>query len=63
MQLGNACASLSLYLSVYVHVFELNEWFSPHCRDGVEWFFVKLHEKNVPVLIISGGLGGIYKSK
>ena len=31
------------------------------CRDGVEWFFVKLHEKKVPVLIISGGLGGIWK--
>lgn len=30
-------------------------------RDGVEWFFVKLHEKKVPVLIISGGLGGTEK--
>ncbi|XP_020614946.1 cytosolic 5'-nucleotidase 3-like isoform X1 [Orbicella faveolata] len=30
-------------------------------RDGVEWFFVKLHEKKVPVLIISGGLGDIIK--
>ena len=26
----------------------------------MEWFFVKLHEKKVPVLIISGGLGGKY---
>ena len=26
----------------------------------MEWFFVKLHEKEVPLLIISGGLGGIY---
>ena len=40
-------------------------WFvaNPHCRDGVEWFFVKLHEKKVPVLIISGGLGGKYIMK
>lgn len=30
-------------------------------RDGVEWFFVKLHEKKVPVLIISGGLGDLIK--
>ncbi|KAL9958350.1 hypothetical protein ACROYT_G035355 [Oculina patagonica] len=30
-------------------------------RDGVEWFFVKLHEKKVPVLIISGGLGDVIK--
>ncbi|KAJ7383079.1 7-methylguanosine phosphate-specific 5'-nucleotidase [Desmophyllum pertusum] len=30
-------------------------------RDGVEWFFVKLHEKNVPLLIISGGLGDVIK--
>lgn len=28
-------------------------------REGVEWFFVKLHEKEVPLLIISGGLGDI----
>lgn len=32
---------------------------STQFRDGVEWFFVKLHEKKVPVLIISAGLGGI----
>ena len=32
---------------------------SLQCRDGVEWFFVSLHKKNIPVLIISGGLGGI----
>ncbi|KAM7448258.1 7-methylguanosine phosphate-specific 5'-nucleotidase [Porites harrisoni] len=30
-------------------------------RDGVEWLFVKLHEKHVPLLIISGGLGDIIK--
>ena len=30
-------------------------------RDGVEWLFVKLHEKHVPLLIISGGLGGMMK--
>lgn len=39
-------------LSVYLDI-------STQFRDGVEWFFVKLHEKKVPVLIISGGLGGI----
>lgn len=30
-------------------------------REGVEWLFVKLHEKKVPLLIISGGLGDIIK--
>ncbi|EDO37410.1 predicted protein [Nematostella vectensis] len=28
-------------------------------RDGVEWLFVKTYEKNVPVFILSGGLGDI----
>ena len=38
----------------------LNFLFLPY-RDGVEWLFVKLHEKHVPLLIISGGLGGMMK--
>ena len=27
-------------------------------REGVDYFFVKLHERKVPVLILSAGIGG-----
>ena len=44
----------------YLFLNQLNFLFLLY-RDGVEWFFVKLHEKHVPLLIISGGLGGMMK--